>query len=148
MRAVVQRVTEASVTVGGEVVGSIAAGICVLVGVTHSDGPAEAEKLAARLAKLRIFADEDAKMNLSVRDIGGQVLLISQFTLYADTRKGNRPGYSDAADPELARPLIDAVVAELRNEWGLHVETGVFGADMAVSIANQGPVTLTLDITA
>ncbi|MCP3989395.1 MAG: D-tyrosyl-tRNA(Tyr) deacylase [Actinomycetia bacterium] len=147
MRAVVQRVAEAEVTVEGERVGSIGAGLCVLVGVTHSDTEATSVKLATRLAKLRIFADDDDKMNRSVLDIGGQVLVISQFTLYGDTRKGNRPGYSDAAAPEMAEPLIIGVVDELRS-LGIEVETGRFGANMDVRLVNQGPVTLQLDIPA
>ncbi|MCP4226545.1 MAG: D-tyrosyl-tRNA(Tyr) deacylase [Actinomycetia bacterium] len=147
MRAVVQRVAEAEVTVEGERVGSIGAGLCVLVGVTHGDTEATSVKLATRLAKLRIFADDDDKMNRSVLDIGGQVLVISQFTLYGDTRKGNRPGYSDAAAPEVAEPLIIGVVDELRS-LGIEVETGRFGANMDVRLVNQGPVTLQLDIPA
>ena len=106
MRALVQRVTEAEVTVEGEGVGSIGSGLCVFVGVTHDDTEAVAKKMAKRLAKLRIFTDDGGKMNLSVVDIGGEVLVISQFTLYGDTRRGNRPGYSDAARPEVAEPLI------------------------------------------
>ncbi|MDH3680783.1 MAG: D-aminoacyl-tRNA deacylase [Acidimicrobiia bacterium] len=145
MRAVVQRVTEASVTVDGEVVGSIGPGLCVLVGVTHGDGEAEARKLADRLAKLRIFADAEGKMNRSVLDVAGGVLVISQFTLYADTTRGNRPGYSDAASPEEAEPLVAAVVAGLA-ERDLTVACGRFGADMDVRILNQGPVTIILDV--
>jgi D-tyrosyl-tRNA(Tyr) deacylase len=147
MRAVVQRVSEAEVTVEGERVGSIGLGLCVLVGVTHDDTPATAAKLASRLAKLRIFADEEAKMNRSVLDVGGQVLVISQFTLYGDTRRGNRPGYTDAARPEVAEPLVVAVVDGLRS-FGIEVETGRFGAMMDVRLTNHGPVTLQLDISA
>jgi D-tyrosyl-tRNA(Tyr) deacylase len=147
MRAVVQRVSEAEVTVEGERVGSIGTGLCVLVGITHDDTPAIAAKLASRLAKLRIFADDEAKMNRSVLDVGGQVLVISQFTLYGDTRRGNRPGYSDAARPEVAEPLVVAVVDELRS-LGIGVETGRFGAMMDVRLTNHGPVTLQLDISA
>ncbi len=147
MRAVVQRVSEAEVTVEGERVGSIGAGLCVLVGVTHDDTRATAVRLATRLAKLRIFADDNDKMNRSVLDIGGQILVISQFTLYGDTRRGNRPGYTEAAHPEMAEPLIVAVVDELRS-LGIGVETGRFGANMDVRLLNQGPVTLQLDIPA
>ncbi|MGF1595631.1 MAG: D-aminoacyl-tRNA deacylase [Acidimicrobiales bacterium] len=146
MRAVVQRVTEASVTVDGRVVGSIGAGLCVLVGVTHGDDEVAADKLAGRLAKLRVFGDDHGKMNRSVRDIRGEVLIVSQFTLYGDTRRGNRPGYSDAAAPERAEPLVARVADELRVTWELPVATGVFGADMDVRLLNQGPVTLVLDI--
>lgn len=145
MRAVVQRVTEATVTVEGEPVGSIGPGLCVFVGVTHSDGEAEARQLASRLAKLRIFADDEGKMNRSVLDVGGDVLIISQFTLYADTRRGNRPGFSDAAQPDVAAPLVDKVVEEV-GALGVAVANGRFGADMDVSILNQGPVTVILDI--
>jgi D-tyrosyl-tRNA(Tyr) deacylase len=145
MRALVQRVTEASVTVEGSVIGSIGTGLCVLVGVTHGDGEAQAVKLAGRVAKLRIFADDDGKMNRSVIDIKGEVLVISQFTLYADTRRGNRPGYTDAAHPDLAEPLVDRVTTELRT-LGIGVATGAFGADMDVRLLNRGPVTIQLDL--
>jgi D-tyrosyl-tRNA(Tyr) deacylase len=127
------------------VIGSIGPGLCALIGVTHGDGEAQAVKLAQRLAKLRILADADGKMNRSVLDSGGEVLVISQFTLYADTRRGNRPGYSDAADPVDAEPLVDRVTAELRAH-GLTVATGAFGADMDVRLLNQGPVTIQLDV--
>ena len=147
MRALVQRVTEASVTVEDELVGSIESGLCVLVGVTHSDSEQQAVKLADRLSKLRIFADDDEKMNRSVLDIGGAVLVISQFTLYADTRKGNWPGYTDAARPEQAEPLITRLMEELA-ERGLPVAGGLFGADMDVRLLNQGPVTVTIDVDA
>lgn len=145
MRALVQRVSEAEVTVDGEPVGSIGAGLCVLVGVTHDDTESVARRLARRLAKLRIFNDDDARMNRSVVDTGGQVLVVSQFTLYADTRKGNRPGYSDAAQPDHAEPLVDVVIAELRG-IGIEVATGRFGADMDLRLHNQGPVTIQLEI--
>ncbi len=145
MRALVQRVTEAHVTVDDEVVGSIGAGICVFVGVTHGDTGAEARKLAGKLARLRIFPDDDAKMNRSVLDVGGAALVVSQFTLYGDTSSGNRPGYSDAARPEQAEPLIESVVTELA-ALGVPVETGRFRADMDVSLVNRGPVTLLIDL--
>ncbi len=145
MRAVVQRVSEASVTVGGEVVGAIGPGLCVLVGVTHGDGEAEADKLAGRLPKLRIFNDDEGKMNRSVLDTGGEVLVISQFTLYGEAARGNRPSYSDAARPEQAEPLV-ARVAERLAAQGIRVATGRFGADMDVRLLNQGPVTILFDI--
>ena len=147
MRAVVQRVSRASVTVSGEVVGAIGQGLCVLVGVTHDDTEAQASKLAERLWKLRIFSDDEGKMNRSVADVGGSLLIISQFTLYADARKGNRPSYVDAARPEVAEPLVDAVVAKLR-ALGAEVATGKFGADMAVDLLNDGPVTIALELPA
>ncbi len=145
MRALVQRVSEASVTVDGAVIGSIGPGLCALIGVTHGDGEQQAVKLAQRLAKLRIFADDEGRMNRSVLDVGGEVLAISQFTLYADTRRGNRPGYSDAADPAIAEPLVERVIDELRG-LALTVATGSFGADMDVRLVNHGPVTIQLDI--
>lgn len=147
MRALVQRVEEASVSVEGEVVGSVGHGLCVFVGVTHDDTPALAQRLAQKLWKLRVFEDDDGKMNRSAEDVGGEVLAISQFTLYGDSRKGNRPSYIEAARPEVAAPLVDAVVAELRS-LGATVATGVFGADMRVSLVNDGPVTLSLEIDA
>lgn len=146
MRAQIQRVTEAEVTVDERSVGSIGAGLCVLVGVTHDDSPEIAVRLANRLAKLRIFGDDEGKMNRSVLDIGGEILVISQFTLYADATRGNRPGYSDAARPEHAEPLVDQVAAELR-AIGVGVATGEFGASMDVRLTNQGPVTIQLEIS-
>ncbi|MGH1494152.1 MAG: D-aminoacyl-tRNA deacylase [Acidimicrobiales bacterium] len=145
MRAVVQRVSRASVTVADELVGEIGAGLCVLVGITHSDTQELAIKLAERLWKLRIFSDQDDKMNLSVADIGGAVLIISQFTLYADAKKGNRPSYVDAARPDHAEPLIELIVEHLRS-FGAEVATGRFGADMKVDLLNDGPVTIPLEL--
>ena len=136
LRALVQRVSRASVSVDDQVVGSIGGGLCVLVGVTHDDTEALARKLAERLWKLRIFTDADDKMNLSVADVGGSLLVISQFTLYADTRRGNRPSYIDAARPETAEPLIELLVSHLRS-LGATVETGSFGADMMVDIVKN-----------
>ncbi|MCP4086127.1 MAG: D-tyrosyl-tRNA(Tyr) deacylase [Actinomycetia bacterium] len=145
MRGLVQRVERAKVTVDGEVVGEIGAGLCVLVGVTHDDEPAQARKLAAKLWGLRIMDDSDGVMNLSVADTTGQVLVISQFTLYGDTRKGRRPTWIDAARPELAEPLVDAVAAELR-ELGATVACGRFRAEMMVELVNDGPVTLMVEV--
>ena len=145
MRAVVQRAQRASVTVDGEVIGEIGQGLCVLVGITHDDTSAEAAKLAEKLWKLRIFTDDDGKMNRAVADIGGEVLVISQFTLYGDARKGNRPSYMDAARPEVAAPLIDQVVSSLE-ALGATVATGRFGADMAVELVNDGPVTISIEL--
>lgn len=144
LRALVQRVSEAAVTVDGEETGAIGHGLCVLIGVTHDDQPAAADKLADKLWKLRIFGDDEGKMNRSVADVGGSILVISQFTLYADTRKGNRPSYIDAARPEAAEPLIEQLVDRLR-ELGATVATGRFRADMAVSLVNDGPVTVQLE---
>ncbi len=144
MRAVVQRVSEASVTVDGRVVGAIGRGFLVLLGVTHGDGEAEALWLARKIAGLRIFEDEAGKFNRSLADVGGAMLVVSQFTLYGDARKGRRPSFTDAARPEHAEPLCDRFVELLRAE-GVPVETGVFGAMMAVQLVNDGPVTLWLD---
>ena len=146
MRVVAQRVSNAAVSVDGAVVGEIGSGLCALVGVTHDDAEPQARKLAERLWKLRIFADEEGKMNRSVADVGGEVLVISQFTLYGDTRKGNRPSYIEAARPEVAEPLVDEVVEHLRS-LGAEVATGRFGADMVVELVNDGPVTVTLEVS-
>ncbi|MDE0067041.1 MAG: D-aminoacyl-tRNA deacylase [Acidimicrobiaceae bacterium] len=145
MRALVQRVREARVRVSGEVVGEIGAGLCCLVGVTHSDNPQSAAKLAGKLWHLRIFADENGHMNRSVADTSGEVLVISQFTLYGDTRKGRRPSFVAAAEPDHAAELIDGLSAELRL-LGATVATGSFGAMMDVELINDGPVTLMLEI--
>lgn len=141
MRALVQRVSEASVEVDNAVMGQIAHGLLVLLGVRTSDTPAQAKQLAAKVAGLRIFNDRDGKMNRSVQDVEGEILVVSQFTLYADTRKGHRPSYSDAAKSSLAEPLYETFVKDCR-EIGLRVATGVFGADMKVRLINEGPVTI------
>ena len=145
MRAVVQRVSEARVRVGGEVVGEIGAGLCVLLGVSHEDGEAEAARLADKVAKLRIFENEVGKFDRSLLDTGGHALVVSQFTLIADTAKGNRPSFSDAAPPEDAEHLYETFCAAIR-EAGVHVETGSFGAQMAVELVNDGPVTIVIDV--
>jgi D-tyrosyl-tRNA(Tyr) deacylase len=145
VRALVQRVTRARVTVDGDDVGSIGAGLCVLVGVTHADDTATAAKLAGKLWGLRVIDDDTGVMNRSVADVGGELLVISQFTLYGDTRKGRRPSWLDAARPEQAEPLVDALVEELRR-LGASVATGRFGADMQVELVNDGPVTLLLEV--
>lgn len=144
MRALIQRVHQASVTVEGAIVGQIATGLLVLLGVGHEDTEAEAALLAEKIANLRIFSDDEGRFNHSVRDVGGGMLVVSQFTLYADTRRGRRPGFSDAARPEHAEPLVKHVCEALR-ALGLHVETGVFGAHMDVALVNNGPVTIWLD---
>ncbi len=145
MRALVQRVTEARVDVDGETIGQIGPGLLVFLGITHDDTPAQAAKLANKIANLRVFADDDDKMNLSLLDSGGSLLAVSQFTLYGDTRKGRRPAYVDAARPEVAEPLIEQVVSELR-ALGVDVATGRFRADMAVSLVNDGPITLSIEV--
>ena len=140
-----QRVTEASVSIDGETVGAIGPGLCVLVGVTHDDDEATARKIADKLWNLRCFDDADGVMNVSAADTGLPLLVISQFTLYGDTRKGRRPSWTAAARPEQAEPLVDAVVDALR-ALGAEVETGRFGADMQVSLVNDGPVTLLIEV--
>lgn len=144
MRAIVQRVTDAAVTVADEQVGRIGPGLVLLVGVRHGDSPAAARWLAEKVAHLRIFADDDSKFNRSVLDVGGSILLISQFTVYGDCRKGRRPNFTAAAPPDVAAPLLDTLADELRNR-GLPVETGEFGAMMQVSLTNDGPVTVLVD---
>ena len=139
MRALVQRVSEASVTVDGEEIAAIGPGLLVLLGVRRGDSAADADRLAAKLLALRVFEDEAGKMNLSVRDVGGAVLCVSQFTLYGDTRRGNRPGFADAAPPEEAEPLYERVRA------ALDAEGGVFGARMSVALTNDGPVSLLIE---
>lgn len=141
----VQRVTSASVAVDDEVVGAIGPGLCVLLGITTGDGPETADRMADKLWKLRIFGDAEGKMNRSVSDIGGSVLVVSQFTLYGDARKGNRPSFVTAAGPDVAEPLVEHVVAGLRRR-GASVETGRFRADMAVSLCNDGPVTIIVEL--
>lgn len=145
MRAVVQRVDRAEVRVDGEVVGAIGAGLCVLVGVTHDDDEAAAARLADKVWNLRIMADDGGVMNLSVAETTGEVLVISQFTLYGDTRRGRRPSWVDAARPDHAAPLVEAVVESLR-AVGATVATGIFGADMDVDLVNDGPVTLVVEV--
>ena len=145
MRVVVQRCSRAEVRIDNTQVGSIRQGFMLLVGVTDTDTQADADLLAKKIAQLRVFEDAEGKMNLSLRDIGGAVLSISQFTLYADCRKGNRPSFIRAARPEQASPLYDYFNDTLRTMYGLHVETGRFGADMKVDFINDGPVTILLD---
>ena len=144
MRAVVQRVTSSSVTVDGLVVGEIGAGLLVLLGVARDDGKEDADYLADKITNLRIFNDEQGKMNLSLPDASGAMLVVSQFTLYGDTRRGRRPSYIDAAEPEKANALYQYFVARIKAQ-GVTVETGVFQAMMKVNLTNDGPVTILLD---
>ncbi len=148
MRVLIQRVTRSDVRIGGEVtgeiVGRIERGLTVLIGITHTDSEAESALLATKVANLRIFEDDAGKINRSLLDVGGQLLVISQFTLYADARKGRRPSFVQAALPEHAEPLVAHFVAQLRTA-GIHVETGRFGAEMSVTIVNDGPLTIWLD---
>ncbi len=145
MRVILQRVTQGSVRVGGEVVGQVGVGFVALVGVTHEDGNTQAELLARKTAHLRVFPDEEGKLNRSVIDAGGGVLVISQFTLYGDARKGRRPSFIQAARPDTAEPLVEHYAAGLRDAGVTQVASGVFGADMLVEIHNDGPVTIILD---
>lgn len=144
MRTLIQRVSDASVTVDGRVTGSIDQGYVILVGVTHDDSKEKAEWLANKIVGLRLFEDDAGKMNLSIADIGGSVLLISQFTLYANASKGRRPSFTGAAHPDHAQPLVSLLADEIEAK-GIHVETGIFGAMMSVEIINDGPVTLMLE---
>ncbi len=148
MRVLIQRVTEAAVTIGGVEHARIGPGLLLLVGIEEADGKGDdgdIEWLCGKIARLRIFDDADGVMNLDILQTGGEVLAISQFTLHASTRKGNRPSYIRAARPEIAQPLYEKFVAQLSREIGRVVETGVFGADMKVSLVNDGPVTIILD---
>ncbi len=145
MRAVIQRVTNASVTVGGKTVGQIENGFMVLLGVLEGDTETEAELLARKTALLRVFEDENGKMNLSVLDTGGEILAVSQFTLCADTKKGNRPSFTPSAEPNVANRLYDIYCEQLKANGVGKVEKGIFGADMKVSLVNDGPVTICLD---
>ena len=145
MRGLVQRVARAAVRVDGDIVGEIGPGLCAFVGVTHTDTPVEARKLAERIWNLRVMDDDDGVMNRSVADTTGAVLVVSQFTLYGDTSRGRRPSWLAAARPEQAEPLVDAVVAELRT-LGAEVATGRFRTEMAVELVNDGPVTIWLDV--
>lgn len=145
MRVVVQRVTQARVRIDGTVVGEIQKGFLLLVGITHTDSRKEVEYAAKKVAQLRVFEDEAGKMNLALKDIGGAVLSVSQFTLYGDCSHGNRPSFIQAARPEQAEPLYDYFNQVLRAQYGLRVETGRFGADMKVELLNDGPVTILIE---
>ncbi|MCM8524903.1 MAG: D-aminoacyl-tRNA deacylase [Lentisphaeraceae bacterium] len=144
MRALIQRVTHGSVTINGEVAGQIDSGLVVLLGVKTDDSEKDAEYLIDKICDLRIFSDSDGKFNDSLLDVNGEALIISQFTLYADTRKGRRPGFTESARPEVAIPLYESFIAGMKAK-GLSVQTGHFGADMKVSLLNDGPVTILLD---
>ncbi len=145
MRVLIQRVSSANVVVDEKVTGAIEQGLLLLIGLTHADTEAIEDRMADKIEKLRIFSDEQGLMNKSVIDVGGALLAVSQFTLYADAKKGNRPSYTDAARPEQASPAFDRFVAKLSARIGKLVPTGVFGADMRVTLVNDGPVTIWLD---
>ncbi len=144
MKFVIQRVKEASVSVDSKVCGEIDQGLVVLIGVGHEDTKEDANKYFKKLLNLRIFSDEDDKMNLSLKDIDGQLLLVSQFTLYGNCKKGNRPSFVDAGKPDMAEALYDYIVSEAKKQIE-HVATGIFGADMQVSLVNDGPVTIIME---
>lgn len=145
MRAVIQRVTQASCTVDDQITGEISGGLMVLLGIEDSDQQEDIQWLAAKIVNLRIFGDEQGLMNKSLADIDGNILLISQFTLYAATKKGNRPGFTRAARPDKAIPLYESMISQLDILLGKPVQTGIFGADMKISLLNDGPVTILID---
>jgi D-tyrosyl-tRNA(Tyr) deacylase len=145
MRVVIQRVLEANVTVEGAVVGQIQKGLMVLVGIVNEDDKSDIEWLSNKMVNMRIFEDEQGVMNKSVLEMGGGILLVSQFTLHASTKKGNRPSYIAAAKPEISIPLYEQMILQLEKDLGASIQTGKFGADMKVSLINDGPVTITID---
>ena len=145
MKAVIQRVTKASVTIDGKIKSSIGLGLLVLLGVEDADTQEDIEWLSSKIVNLRIFNDSEGVMNVSVKDAGGDIILVSQFTLHASTKKGNRPSYIKAARPETAIPLYEKMIVQLQNDLGKRIQTGEFGADMKVSLLNDGPVTIVMD---
>ena len=145
MRAVIQRVSEASVTVEGAIIGQIQQGLMVLVGIVNEDDTSDIEWLSNKIIHMRIFDDENGVMNKSLLEVGGAILLVSQFTLHAATKKGNRPSYIAAAKPEISIPLYEAMIQQLQKDLGVPIQTGKFGADMKVALINDGPVTITID---
>ena len=145
MKAVIQRVSESSVTINSEIVAQIQQGLLVLVGIEDSDNQEDIVWLTSKIANLRIFEDESEVMNLSLKDIDGEMIVVSQFTLHAATKKGNRPSYIKASKPEIAIPLYESFVQQMEKELGKKVQTGQFGADMKVSLVNEGPVTIIID---
>lgn len=145
MRIVIQRVREASVKINNEIVGEIQQGLLVLLGIEHVDSELDADYLIQKLIHLRIFGDDEGKMNLSVSDISGDLLIVSQFTLFADTKKGNRPSFIRSARPEQARPLYEYFLSQLKKSFSGKIENGVFGANMQVELFNDGPVTIIMD---
>lgn len=145
MIAIIQRVSEASVKIEGQIKGEIGVGFMVLLGITHTDTHEDVEWLAKKIVGMRIFSDEDYKMNLDLQSVNGNILLISQFTLHASAKKGNRPSFIEAARPEMAIPLYEKMIVQLENILGKTIQTGEFGADMKVSLVNDGPVTIMID---
>jgi D-tyrosyl-tRNA(Tyr) deacylase len=145
MRAVIQRVSQASVTVEGAIIGQIQRGLMVLVGIVNEDDTSDIEWLSNKIIHMRIFEDENGVMNKSLIEVGGTILLVSQFTLHASTKKGNRPSYIAAAKPEISIPLYEAMIQQLEKDLGTPIQTGKFGADMKVALINDGPVTISID---
>ena len=145
MKVVIQRVSEASVTINNKINGAIEKGLMILVGIEESDTDNDLEWICGKICRLRIFNDDQDVMNLSVNDVGGEILLISQFTLHASTKKGNRPSYIKAASPAIAVPIYEKMISKLSTENGKEVQTGIFGADMKVALVNDGPVTIIID---
>ncbi len=145
MRAVIQRVSQASVTVEGTIIGQIHRGLMVLVGIVNEVDNADIEWLSNKIIQMRIFDDENGVMNKSLLEVGGEILLVSQFTLHASTKKGNRPSYIAAAKPEVSIPIYEAMIHQLEKDLGASIQTGKFGADMKVALINDGPVTITID---
>jgi D-tyrosyl-tRNA(Tyr) deacylase len=145
MRAVLQRTAFASVKVDGNITGSIQKGLLVLIGIEDADAAEDIEWLSSKIINLRVFDDENGVMNLSVKDVDGDILLISQFTLHASTKKGNRPSYIKASKPDIAIPMYEKMIAQLETDLGKKIQTGVFGADMKVELLNDGPVTIVID---
>ena len=145
MRAVIQRVTRASVTIEGKIHGQIGNGLLVLIGIEDADGEEDIEWLCNKIVNLRIFNDENGVMNTSVKDVNGNILLISQFTLHGSTKKGNRPSYIKASKPEVAIPIYEKMIRQLSTDLGKEIQTGIFGADMKVELLNDGPVTILID---
>jgi D-tyrosyl-tRNA(Tyr) deacylase len=148
MRVVIQRVSSASVVADGILTGSIQEGLLILIGITHNDSLSDADKLVKKIAGLRIFSDDQGKMNLSVKDVDGDILVVSQFTLHASTKKGNRPSFIEAAPPSVAVPLYEYFLLKIGEETGRKIQAGIFGADMKVGLLNDGPVTIIIDTKA
>jgi D-tyrosyl-tRNA(Tyr) deacylase len=145
MRAVIQRVTKASVTVDGKINGQVGNGLLILIGIEDADTDEDIQWLSSKIVNLRIFNDDQGVMNISVKDIAGTILLISQFTLHASTKKGNRPSYIKASKPEIAIPIYEKMIRQLATDLGKEIQTGIFGADMKVELLNDGPVTIVID---
>lgn len=145
MRAIIQRVTQASVEISGDIVAKIAHGFVVLLGIETDDTPEDVLWVSAKISKMRIFSDENGLMNKSIQDVNGNAIVVSQFTLFASTKKGNRPGFTRSAKPEIAIPIYESFIKQLKSDIGKKLQTGTFGADMKIALVNDGPVTITID---